>query len=121
MLAMSMLTWWYGQGWTEELGNLKSRPRKIVNLFSVDTLLRTLFSPWRRIISVPGSNIKDRLAAAFDNLISRAVGFVIRLFVLLAAIVVIILVIVASLIELIIWPLLPVSVIVLVIVGLLKL
>lgn len=121
MLAVSMLSWWYGQGWAQVLGSLGRRLQKTINAFSVGTLLRTLFAPWRRIISAPGKGISGHLYAALDNLVSRVIGFIVRLFVLIAAILMLATVLIISVIELVIWPLLPVALVICLIEGLVKL
>ena len=69
-----------------------------------------MFSPWRRIISYGGRGLEDRLKAVLDNLVSRAIGFVVRLFVLLAAIVTMVVICLLTIIEIIIWPLLPLAI-----------
>jgi len=49
--------------------------------FSIPTLLRTLFAPWKRDVYVPVNASLDLvIKTIFDNLISRAVGFVVRFF-----------------------------------------
>jgi hypothetical protein len=111
MLVLSFLGWWYGSGWSGIVGSLNSRSRSILSEFSVVQLLRTLFSPWRRIISYPGANIAERWHAWLDNLVSRIIGFIVRLLVLLAATLVLIGVIVITILQIVIWPLLPVGVI----------
>lgn len=121
MLAISMLTWWYTKGWANVLASLSARLRKAYETFSVSMLLRTLFSPWRRIISVPGKRLIDHLYATLDNLVSRFVGFFARLFVLIAALVSLVFILLVSLLELIFWPLLPVAVIMCLIAGFIKL
>jgi hypothetical protein len=67
-------------------------------------------APWRRIVTEPGSNLEDRLRAAVDNSFSRVIGFVVRIFVLFAAAVSLLAVAAFTIIEIIIWPLLPLAV-----------
>ncbi len=110
MLIMSFFSWWYGRGWKSVLGSFSPRLRETANNFSVGQLGRTLFAPWRRIITPPGSSFEDKMRALGDNLVSRAVGFVVRLCVLLAALVCVAVIAVVTLAEMIIWPLLPLAV-----------
>jgi len=86
------------------------RLRGVMNAFSVRQLLRTLFAPWRRIITYPGASLEDRFRAWGDNLFSRVIGLVVRLFVLFAAAVTLALVALLNAAELVIWPLLPVAI-----------
>ncbi|HEX8182171.1 MAG TPA: hypothetical protein VF575_01055 [Candidatus Saccharimonadales bacterium] len=117
MIALEILTWWYRQGWSQIIKNAETRSTKVSHLFSVPILLRTLFAPWRRIITYPGASIEAKFRAAGDNLVSRVVGFTVRSLVLLSAGVMLLLTTVAALLQLVIWPLIPPAVIVLFVKG----
>ncbi|HEX5743845.1 MAG TPA: hypothetical protein VFX84_00105 [Candidatus Saccharimonadales bacterium] len=119
MLVLSFLSWWYGRGWKEVAVSLRPRLRWVTSSFSVKQLVKTLFQPWRRIITHPGSSLAEKFRAWGDNAISRAVGFVVRAGVLLAAFVTLIAVILVTLAEIIVWPLVPLAVPGLLIAGLL--
>lgn len=118
MLVASFFMWWYGRGWREVATSFGSRLHGVADAFSAGQLLRTLFAPWRRIITPPGAGLSAKLRAWGDNVVSRAVGFVVRLLVLIAAFVAVIFVGILTLIELIVWPLMPVAVPVLIVKGL---
>jgi len=118
MVVASFLRWWYGAGWAHVLHSLGPRLQSVADSFSVRQLLKTLFAPWRRIITYPGRSLQERLQALGDNLFSRAIGFVVRLIVLLAALVTLVLMAVLTLVEAVAWPLLPLAVPGLLIVGL---
>lgn len=110
MLAMSFFSWWYGRGWKEVLDSFGPRLSTMAAMFSVVQLLRTLFSPWRRIITYPGTSFPERVRAWGDNAFSRVIGFVVRLFVLLAAAIALLTVAIITILELVIWPLLPLAI-----------
>jgi hypothetical protein len=110
MLVASFFSWWYGDGWARVMHSLGPRCRSVLDSFSVKQLMRTLFAPWRRIITYPGRSLEDRFRALGDNLFSRAIGFVVRIIVLLAAGAALLLVTVLTVMEIVIWPLLPVAV-----------
>jgi hypothetical protein len=110
MLALEFFGWWYGQGWRSQFQNMERRLTRTSHLFSVPSLLRTLFSPWRRIITYPGAGLEAHARAVADNFVSRMVGFVVRIMVLFSAGVILALVLIASTVELILWPLLPLAV-----------
>lgn len=76
-------------------------------MFSTRTLLRTLFAPWRRIVTYPGASLDAKMRASLDNLVSRCIGFTVRFFVLLAAGVALVALLVFALLEIIVWPLVP--------------
>lgn len=107
MLALEFFTWWYGQGWQQLAKNMQRRIAKTSSMFSVPILLRTLFAPWKRIITYPGAGLDAKVRAFSDNMVSRAVGFCVRLLVLLTAGIMLLLVSFVALIELIVWPFLP--------------
>lgn len=110
MLALSFFSWWYGSGWRQVFQNFGPRLKRIAGEFSVGQLFRTLFAPWRRIITYPGAGLAERFHAVVDNLISRVVGFFVRLFVLIAAAVVMAAVAILTILEIAIWPLLPIAI-----------
>ncbi len=110
MLVMSFFSWWYGRGWKQVFDSFGPRLSAISNTFSVNQLSRTLFAPWRRIISYPGASLGDKMRAWGDNMVSRVIGFIVRLFVLIAAFLTLIAVALITTIELIIWPLLPIAI-----------
>lgn len=111
VMLISFFSWWYGPGWKQVFTNFGPRLVKVSQTFSVSQLLRTLFAPWKRIISYPGASLGDKLRAWGDNLFSRVIGFFVRLFVLLTALIIVALVAVVTAIELVIWPLLPPAII----------
>lgn len=117
MLIKSFFIWWYGTGWLAVADSLAKRTHHLNDAFSVTTLLRTLFQPWRRIITYPGAGLDAKFHAAMDNLFSRVVGFFVRLFVLLAALLMLVIVSLATLIETLVWPLLPLALIVFIILA----
>ncbi len=104
---LDLLSWWYGSGWKGILSATRRRLDGLAEAFSIDTLLRTLFAPWKRVITYPGAGLDGKLRAFGDNFISRCVGFVIRLFVLLAAAVSFVGLCLAGLLEIVVWPLVP--------------
>lgn len=116
-MILEMLRWWYSTGWVQAVHKIEAWPASVTNAFSFSLLLRTLFAPWRRIITVAGRSLEERTHAALDNLVSRFVGFFIRFTVLIAATTALILTIVAALIFIILWPLLPLLVIFFIIKG----
>lgn len=107
MLLVAFVQWWYGPGWRDASSRLAARIRATFLTFSVPILLRTMFAPWRRIITYPGASLQDRMRAVVDNLVSRAVGFAVRLFALLAALIIVAIYVTFGGLLLILWPILP--------------
>ena len=119
MLAYAFFSWWYGQGWKSVFEGYGRRSKAVTSAFSVRQLSTTLFEPWRRIITYPGDSLSAKFKAWGDNVFSRAIGFVVRCIVLFASLIALLLATILTTIELVAWPLLPISVPVLLIAGLL--
>jgi hypothetical protein len=119
MLALAFFQWWYGPGWFRAWNSLGGRLKRTYYGFSVPQLSRTLFSPWRRIVTLGGGSLGERLRAMLDNLVSRCVGLVVRLLTLLAAALILIWWIVIAVVQLVIWPLVPLLAVFLIVRGIL--
>lgn len=121
MLVVAFLQWWYGPGWRDAGDRLSASIRTTYLNFSVPILARTLFAPWRQIISAPGSqsSLQDHLRAFVDNAVSRAVGFTVRLLALFVACLLICIFAASGGILLILWPALPLLGPALIVIGLL--
>ena len=117
MITLELLRWWYGRGWQLMCVQAGRRLTNLANAFSVGTLLRTLFAPWRRIVSYPGAALDDKLRAMLDNLVSRGVGFAVRILVLIAVAVLTVVIIAVDIIQIIAWPLVPLMIIAGIILG----
>ncbi len=92
-----------------------------MDYFSIDLLLRTLFSPFRQISagSVQGS-LSAQMQALGDKIISRMIGMMIRLVMIFIGSVTILLQVVIGSVVLALWavvPLLPVIAVVLALTG----
>ena len=119
MIVVAFIRWWYGAGWQTLVKNVQHRSQRTIDSFSVPTLARTLFAPWKRIVTDPGAGIDAKLRAISDNTVSRAVGFTVRLTVLLAAGASLGFMTVLGLIQILIWPLVPLLSLAMIIKGLL--
>lgn len=119
MLVGDFLTWWYGRGWKAVFDSFGPRIQGVQDMFSVRQLLRTLFEPWRRIISYPGDSFAEKFRAWGDNMVSRAVGFTVRCMMLLASVVTSAAIFAFTVVEMVAWPLLPVVIPLLLLWGLL--
>lgn len=115
MLFTEFIGWWYGRGYTELLTRIRFFMKRLWMRFSVPTLAKTIFEPWRRITSEYGKSVQEKFRALIDNTVSRFVGFLIRITVIIAALVTMVLVAISSAILLILWPLAPALIIVIII------
>lgn len=119
-MFLEFFFWWYGAGWLDISRRIGGRVVAILHLFSVPILLTTLFSPWKRIISPPGRSIDQIFRGMIDNLVSRTVGFVVRLFVLIAVFVMTTTATVVGFVAVVLWPFLPISIVYFAVMGILK-
>ena len=119
MLLVAFVQWWYGPGWRDAADRLLTRIRETYLTFSVPILLRTMFAPWKRIITYPGRSIGEKFRAGIDNLVSRVIGFCVRLLALLAATALILLYVILGGVLLMVWPVVPILGPVLIVGGLL--
>ena len=79
MFIVGLFSWWYGAGWLQRVQVVKERLSGLYDYFSIDLLIKTLFSPFRQISagSVRGP-IGVQIRAFFDQLISRTIGMIVR-------------------------------------------
>ena len=108
MFLVGMISWWYGQGLKVQLGHIHDRLLATIHFFSIGQLLATLFSPFRQISAdkTQGS-VAIQIRAFFDQTISRVIGAIVRLFTILAGIIVLLLQMVGELLIVLVWLTLP--------------
>jgi len=110
MAITEMFFWWYSHGWQVFIEKIRTWFSSVTDFFSMDSLIRTLFKPYRQISagSASGTASLDLKFHMFlDRLVSRFIGFISRLILLLAGTIIIILVGALSLILIILWPIIP--------------
>ena len=109
MLALDFLQWWYSRGWAHFAGSLVAKLRNMTDFFSFSLLIRTLFAPFRQISAqgTDSSDLATRISAFFDKLLSRCIGAVVRISIMLFGGIAIIFESALSLILVIVWPLIP--------------
>lgn len=121
MQLVSLLSWWYSGGVRRMLSQVRVRFAGLLDYFSIDLLIRTLFAPFRQISagSVNGP-IGLQIRAFFDQLISRVIGSVVRTIVILVGCIAIILQGIVSAIYILLWlamPLVPIVGLIMMLVG----
>jgi hypothetical protein len=107
MLLAAYIRWWYGPGWRDSAGRLQARLTKTYFTVSVPILLTTMYAPWRRIVSAGGGSLGDRFRAGVDNVVSRGVGFGVRLMALGAACFIMLVTALVGGVILLLWPVIP--------------
>ena len=108
MFIVGMFRWWYSDGWLQCVRSVQGTLLGVYDYFSIDLLLRTLFSPFRQISAgkVNGP-VGVQLRAWFDQLISRTIGAFVRSVVIIIGSAALFLSVGWGLIRLIAWPLVP--------------
>lgn len=117
MILLELFRWWYGPGWLLMFERIGGRVQKVARVFAIPTLLKTLFSPWKRIVTSGAKGIDAKMRAMVDNLVSRTIGFIVRMMVLFAAVVMLGGAFLLGLVIVAVWPLVPLSVVYFLIIG----
>jgi hypothetical protein len=119
MAFLLFIQWWYGQGWINAFSRVGQRMKIISQELSLPILVKTLFEPWKQIISYAGngSSLEQKFRAWFDNVFARIIGFIIRLFTIIFGLTATMLVGAFGLILALFWPFVPLLPFVLLIVS----
>lgn len=106
-----MFKWWYTDGWKTFFNGFLERLSAVADQFSIGTLFKTLFYPFRQIDSgqLVNASISERFQAFIARTISRLIGACIRLVVAGTGIMVLALTVIIGFIANIIWPLIPIA------------
>ena len=109
MFFIEMVQWWYLRGWSWVSHYfLHERNTRIAEFFSMRDLLRTLFAPYRQTFAgrVDGT-IGDKLRGLVDSTVSRVIGFIVRIILILAGTLLVVLNSLVGMLCVIAWPLVP--------------
>lgn len=108
-IFIKYLEWYYLDKTIEILKGWKKYIVVYFNYFSIPTVIKTLFSPWKRITSGYGRgfDIKVFIETFIFNLMSRIIGFVIRIFFLMFSFLFQFFVLIIGFFIVIIWLVLP--------------
>lgn len=108
MLILSFFSWWYTAGWGQLGRRAVVRIASVLDFFSVGLLLKSLFAPFRQISvgRIQGS-LDKQVRAWADRQISRGIGAMVRLTVIVFGLLATIMMAIVSLALLILWPLVP--------------
>lgn len=107
-MLLALFSWWYGAGWARLVKRVGERVDNVLGFFSVGTLARTLFSPFRQISAgrVQGpANVQFR--AFLDRLFSRFVGAFMRSLLILIGFIGALISGLVGLVQIVLWPLVP--------------
>lgn len=116
MFPVLLLSWWYSRGWFWVANNVSNKLTAINEAFSVGILLKTLFAPWKQIQSP--TSFRNFLQSSIDNFISRFIGATVRIGMLIGAVFSFAVVILIGLVALVLWPVVPLLIVILPIISL---
>jgi ATP-dependent Clp protease ATP-binding subunit ClpC len=108
---MDFLAWHYTRGTRFYLKRYLFALAWVGHYFSLPLLVCTLFSPWKRLVEKKtgsGFNAADYFRRVSFNFISRAMGAVVRMALLLAGLVTLVVVMISGILGLGVWLVLPV-------------
>ncbi|MEO5499506.1 MAG: hypothetical protein ABIR46_03335 [Candidatus Saccharimonadales bacterium] len=80
MHFVSLMRWWYGLGWLDQLGLAREKFDRTADYFSIGLSFRTLFKPFRQIDAdgARKGSLDVIVRAMFDQLFSRMIGSMAR-------------------------------------------
>lgn len=107
---MDFLAWHYTQGVEYYIKSVEATVKWFLHYFSIPLLLKTLFSPWKRMVTVdksPGFNLQKRLEAFSFNMVSIVIGFIARLVLIISGIVFIFVAVMGGVVGFVFWLLIP--------------
>lgn len=110
MVIAEIFYWWYASGWNVFIKKIHGWFSGIIDFFSMGSLIRTLFKPYRQISAETAgtdSSLDLKFHMFLDRLISRIVGFFTRLVLLIVGLFFIIVGGGLCLVLVVIWPLIP--------------
>lgn len=110
MVIKLMLEWWYLRGfkWAWHI-MIVARLSNAMEYFSVKSLIRTLFAPYKQTYTGPsGKGIEAIFRYIVDASVSRALGFMVRSILILTGLLYALGVILTGLVLLLVGPFLPV-------------
>lgn len=121
MVITSLLSWWYVEGWREQLTRIKWAFIRMADRFSIGLLIKTLFAPFRQISADEQARGNNLATVITDKLVSRLIGCFMRTIMIIVGTITLILLAIVGAIRMLMWPLLPVlpivGVILMVVVG----
>ena len=107
---MALVSWWYGSGWLDQVGLVRTRFARVTDRYSLGLLARTLFSPFKQLDAYGngGNSLDAKLRGWLDLQISRMIGAMIRSCMLIFGLMAMLVEALIAVLRLIVWPLLPV-------------
>jgi ATP-dependent Clp protease ATP-binding subunit ClpC len=110
MNMMDFLVWYYTKGILYYLDGWRDSIEGVLHYFSLGLLVKTLFDPWKRLIEVDsgaGFDFQKKFEVFSFNMVSRGVGFVVRIILFLTGLIFVAGVLVGGASGLVLWLVFP--------------
>ena len=109
LLIVVFWRWYYGEAVKNVLTAWRNFILFALNYFSIPLLLKTLLAPWKRDITKrpKGLDLKKFFEFIAFNLISRSIGFLLRIFMVVIGTIFLIVTIIAGAVFFALWIILP--------------
>lgn len=108
MVIFAFFSWWYTDGWAQLGSRAVKRIAGMMDFFSVGLLLKSLFAPFRQIsVGRVSGSLNTQLHAWADRQISRGIGAMVRLTVIIFGLIATAVMVVVSVLLLALWPFVP--------------
>ncbi len=109
LLFLNFSLWYYTRAFRDILSVWLNFLWLIVHYFSIPLLLRTFFSPWKRITDTYGhTGIEDFIGMLIMNLMTRIFGAIIRLCIIVCGLACVLLGVVGLFVSIVLWIGMPV-------------
>lgn len=108
MLFLAFFSWWYTAGWAQLGQRAVGGVMGTLEFFSVGMLLRSLFAPFRQIsVGRVRGSLDTQVRAWADRQISRGIGAMVRLAVIVFGLLATLLMAIVAVALLVLWPAVP--------------
>lgn len=109
-IFIKYVEWYYIDKSLEILKKWKNRIVLYFDYFSISVLIKTFFSPWKRVTEDYGRgfDIKKIVETLLFNIMSRIIGAIIRLFFLIIGLIFEIIIIISGFLFFILWIIFPI-------------
>lgn len=119
-MLFSYLSWHYSAGMSEAWERARLAMRAVYNYFSIGDLFGSLFSPFHRDVQSKGLGFDPKvfLYSIAENLVSRIIGFLIRIVIIFMGLIAMLFTVVGAVLFYLGWIAAPASAVLFVFIGL---
>ena len=108
-LIPTFFGWWYSRGIKILFTYLEAQIGYFGRSFSLGAILKTFFSPWKRMVKARAPGIDGLKDWLLDNLVSRVVAMVMRACLIIAFSLMFVLIVIFAGVAIVLWITLPIA------------